>query len=149
MARAHYQQNDEDFEDGILKEGRSVKIPLHLMDATQRDVSTNNDRLSPPKRRVTDGSNDPLAMHRPGQRVLDGVKRDMRCYDEYDARKAREYLGADATGEMARGSRSQVTHVLFAQVAGKFGPEGSSRRHENDQRRAHLRCRTADARRCA
>jgi hypothetical protein len=114
--------DDDDYEiiDGqmILRDRRSLRVPLHLMDGMQRDVSRNNDRLSP-KRRVTDGSNDPLAMNRPGQRVLDGVKRDMRCYDEYDARKAREYLGADAT-DSREGDPCTVRSG-----AGKYGPEGS------------------------
>jgi hypothetical protein len=62
-----YVDFDDDFDiiDGkkILRDRRSVRVPMFAMDATQRDVRRN---AANAVAKITDGSNDPLALHRPG-----------------------------------------------------------------------------------
>jgi hypothetical protein len=81
MATRYYDDDALD-ERGIVKDGRSVRVPMMFMDSVQRDIVHSA--------RITDGGNDPLALHRPGYRVVDGAARGadprMKAYDEYCTR---------------------------------------------------------------
>jgi len=64
---------------GVLKDGRSIRTPMYLMDATQRGVREHFQQ-------VTDGSSDGAGLHRPGPRyIADAAMRDAKqqALDEY------------------------------------------------------------------
>ena len=64
---------------GVLKDGRSIRTPMYLMDATQRGVREHFQQ-------VTDGSGDSAGLHRPGPRyIADAAMRDAKqaAYDAY------------------------------------------------------------------
>lgn len=71
-----HDDEDEAFENGILKDGARYSVPLRLMDSWQRDVAQHFDK--------TGGERYPRT---PGFIVRDGVIRTVLddCYDTYDA----------------------------------------------------------------
>ena len=75
-------EEDDAFQDGVLKDGARYTVPLRLMDSWQRDVAQHFD---------TDGR----YPHTPGFIVRDGVIRTCLddCYDAYDERISQQYKG--------------------------------------------------------
>ncbi len=51
-------EDDETFENGVLRDRARFRVPLHMRDS------------QPPL--ITDGTGDPLALHRPGWRIASG-----------------------------------------------------------------------------
>ena len=86
--------NDDAFENGVLRDRARHRVPMHMRDGRAP--------------LVTDGTDDPLGLHRPGWRVASGGdERDVRLRDSQrklieDARA--EYL--DHLTNAWRGSRS-------------------------------------------
>jgi hypothetical protein len=75
MARRHTDDDDAVDENGILKDGRSVRVSL--MDAmTVRDHQS---RLL-----VSDAQGGTSGLHRPGYRIAPDITRDHSHYDNYD-----------------------------------------------------------------
>jgi hypothetical protein len=74
------QYDDDAFENGVLRDRARYRVPMHMRDAQ-----------SP---MITDGTDDPLALHRPGWRIASGGnERDARLRDSQ--RKAIEEAQAD------------------------------------------------------
>ena len=67
-------EEDENFENGILKDKHAYKVPLRLCDAMSKEVAKHASNLAKPtKQHLTDGyGNAGLALHRPGARLLAG-----------------------------------------------------------------------------
>jgi hypothetical protein len=79
---------------GVLKDGRSIRTPMYLMDATQRGVREHFQQ-------VTDGSSDGAGLHRPGPRyIADAAMRDAKqaVYDEYRRDIENAWRGSGAEG---------------------------------------------------
>jgi hypothetical protein len=57
-------EEEEEADDGIVADGQRVRVPMWAMDALQRDVANHAGQPL-----VTDGTDNPLALHRPGFRV--------------------------------------------------------------------------------
>jgi hypothetical protein len=73
-----YHDDDAFDEHGMLKDGRSVRVRMTMMDVMQRDIAAQTARL-------TDGSGDGhLGLHRPGWRVTDAFTRDASHYTAYE-----------------------------------------------------------------
>ena len=79
--RRHRHDDDDVFdENGLLRDGARLHVPMFAMDSVQRGAS-------PRLPRVYDGTDDSgLAMHRPGFRVTDAPPSDelQRAYDSYE-----------------------------------------------------------------
>jgi hypothetical protein len=125
MARTFRQTaDDDDFEivDGvkILRDRRSLRVPLHLMDATQRDVRRGGAAVVDATRQPTFDAR----RHRPGFRTADNIDNTLRqkAYDSYQNYIENAWR-ADATGEMQGPKPGDPCTVRSG--AGKFGPEGS------------------------
>ncbi len=97
MAPRTYQRHDLDDNDaydenGSLKDGHALVVPLRMMDAMQKDV---HEHFSSAK--VTDGAGDSgLSLHRPGFRISNTITRDRSIYDAYDAEMASAYKNVGA-----------------------------------------------------
>ncbi|HEY5125881.1 MAG TPA: hypothetical protein VIJ35_01035 [Bradyrhizobium sp.] len=79
--RQHRRLEDDDdaFQNGVIKDGARVRVPMFAMDAVQKSVALNG-------LRVTDGSDDSAGLHRPGPRyIADAAMRDAKqaAYDAY------------------------------------------------------------------
>ena len=89
--RHHHHDDDDEHHGKIIRDGEVVRVPLHLMDAAfdpvQRAIARNG---------LHDGAGN-MVGHRPGAihdaSDVDGAERRRRMYRQYDAEKAREYLG--------------------------------------------------------
>ncbi len=99
--RYNNQIGDED----ILQDGETMRVPMQMMDAA----------ASPPRRsrsnptQVTDGTGDPLALHRPGPRIASGgnevvqlmreARRDWRdaAYATYERELRSAWRGPDGS----------------------------------------------------
>ena len=53
-----YDDDDEAFENGVLRDGARRRVPLQMLDSRAP--------------LVTDGTSDPLGLHRPGWRIASG-----------------------------------------------------------------------------
>jgi hypothetical protein len=75
-----YVDDDDDETDmrAILQDGESMHVPMRMMDAMSRDITTHIGC-------ITDGSGDVLGLHRPGPRINDAQRRDLAAYKAYDA----------------------------------------------------------------
>jgi len=119
MTRRTYQRHDIDDEDaydenGILKDGHALVVPLRMMDAMQKDI---HEHFSGAK--ITDG-----AFHKPGFRVSATVTRDRSIYDSYDAEVASAYKNVGAVESEVRGQREGDSCTVKS-GQGLYGPEGS------------------------
>jgi hypothetical protein len=103
-----YDDDDAFDANGLLKDGHRVRVPMTLMDSLQRELG---DHFGPVRfgdggrPLVTDGSDNPLGLHRPGQRLLSGDTNTLadareeayRLYDQADAeaykRPTGEFVG--------------------------------------------------------
>jgi hypothetical protein len=94
-------EDDPNFEDGMLKDGHTFRVPHRMLDGVSRSVRDHyahqpRDRAGP--RRVSDQFGSPLGLHRPGYRLGDALVPDgqqaeiERAYAAYDARVSRAYL---------------------------------------------------------
>jgi hypothetical protein len=76
------QYDDDAFENGVLRDRRRYRVPMHVRDGQSA--------------MITDGTDDPLGLHRPGWRIPSGgSERDVRLRDSQRklAEEARaEYL---------------------------------------------------------
>ena len=96
-----YQEEEEDeTEDGthIIPDGGKIRVGLQFMDAIQRDVA----KHAPQKLLVSDGTDNPLAMNRPGFRYsTDAAERTAadaaldQAYQEVEQRDANAWLTND------------------------------------------------------
>ena len=60
--------DDDAFENGVMRDGARHRVPMHMRDSQ-----------SP---MITDGTGDPLGLHRPGWRIASGgSERDVRLRD--------------------------------------------------------------------
>lgn len=77
------------YERGTVADGSRLRVPLHLMDAMQKDVKESFAKIM--------DANE-LARHRPGFRTADtDTSKDRRkLYDKYDLAKANEYKRDDS-----------------------------------------------------
>ena len=91
---------EEAEEDAVLKDGETLRVPMWLMDGSpnpalsplQQAVAASQNKLL-----VSDGSNDPLAMHRPGFRYsTDPAERAAADAALAEAYAARELADANA-----------------------------------------------------
>jgi hypothetical protein len=96
--------NDDAFDSrGLLKDGRSWRVPIRFCDSLQHDVARHTrDRAGP--LRIVDQYGTPLGLNKPGWRrevggnqgdalVRDGQQAEIeRAYAAYDARVSRAYL---------------------------------------------------------
>ena len=104
MTPRTYQRHDLDDKDaydenGSLKDGHALVVPLRMMDAMQKDVHEHFSRA-----KVTDGAgNTGLALRRPGYRIADGIQRDMSVYAAYDAEAEAAYKNVGAGKREALG----------------------------------------------
>jgi hypothetical protein len=133
----------------VLKDRKSLRVPLHLMDATQRDVSTNNDKLSPSQHRANDRlAFDAAAKHRPGFRLYDIGETQRQevqaARDAYQDYITNAWRGGDATGEtqghqegdpcvVRSGGRDEGSRGSMKKVDGKWQcvPSGDARDHSS------------------
>jgi hypothetical protein len=66
--RYRYDDDDDDFdENGLLKDGRSVRIRMSMMDSDHFDPV--QQAMAPAYVRVTDGQSGTAGLHRPGFRI--------------------------------------------------------------------------------
>jgi hypothetical protein len=120
MTKSRYRYRDargrdvdeaEALENGILRDGFAVSTGMYMMDATQRSIATH----------LHDGHGGGIG-HRPGH-IVSGASEALdarrRMYDEYDARKATEYLGADREGR--EGTICTVRNAQFPRAQGAPG----------------------------
>ena len=119
MTPRTYQRHDLDDnhaydENGILKDGHALRVPLRMMDAMQKDVYEHFSRA-----KVTDGAGDSdLGLHRPGFRISNTITRDRSVYAAYDAAAEVAYKNVGRVESEVRGQR-----------------EGDSRTAKSDQGR--------------
>ncbi len=113
---ARYQRNnddDDDFdENGILRDGRTFRVPMRALDSLQRDVAEHfgGRKAVQAGQKIVDGyGQGGLALNRPGFRMNATGQNDQSFYDEYDARIATAYRDADHTaGVEGAGEREFV-----------------------------------------
>jgi hypothetical protein len=104
-------EEEDAFEpNGLLKDGYSLRVPLYMKDGTPVDDGFSRAIVDSYKRGrsgidagavlVTDGSDDPWALHRPGPRYLaDATARNAanaelaKAYAEYDAEQSERWRG--------------------------------------------------------
>lgn len=127
MSKQQYADDDFEIIKGVrvLKDKRSITVGLAMMDSMdsmQRAIANNGNRKS----RITDGSSDPLALHKPGHRMFVDTERDMSFYDSYDRRISREYLRGDAIGERGHVAGETCT-VRNSNDIGEQGDRGHFR----------------------
>ena len=72
-------EDDPNFEDGMLKDGHTFRVPHRMLDGVSRSVRDHyahqpQDRTGP--LRVSDQFGSPLGLHRPGYRLGDALVRD-------------------------------------------------------------------------
>jgi len=119
MTPRTYQRHDLDDnhaydENGILKDGHALRVPLRMMDAMQKDAHEHFSRA-----KVTDGAGDSdLGLHRPGFRISNTITRDRSVYAAYDAAAEVAYKNVGRVESEVRGQR-----------------EGDSRTAKSDQGR--------------
>jgi hypothetical protein len=83
--RGPHDDDDAFDENGLLKDGRSFRVRM-----TMRDANSVAGQIAASKRVISDGSGNPLSLHRPGNRVLS----DASAYDA--VRAAFEQATADS-----------------------------------------------------
>lgn len=121
MNRRHH-DDDDAFENGVLKDGRSARVPMMLRDSLtplQRAVAANAARLH-------DGhGNRDVVGHRPGYIVSDAAN-DARdeAYRLYDAAKSAEWRGSPAREYPASAEGSKCT-VRGYKYRDHFGAPGT------------------------
>jgi hypothetical protein len=82
--------NDAYDDDGILKDGRTVRVSMQMRDATMMHRANS----------VTDGTGDSLGLHRPGYRVIgDTVARDAKANALRDYEKRLTSAWRDDNGD--------------------------------------------------
>jgi len=119
MTPRTYQRHDLDDnhaydENGILKDGHALRVPLRMLDAMQKDAHEHFSRA-----KVTDGAGDSdLGLHRPGFRISNTITRDRSVYAAYDAAAEVAYKNVGRVESEVRGQR-----------------EGDSRTAKSDQGR--------------
>ena len=114
LGRVQSENEEEENEDAILQDGTRLRVPLYL-----KDGFTPNPRLTPTQRGkaiaqrslVVDGSNNPMAMHKPGFRYLADANR--RAIN--DAVKAEAYEDADEADRNAWKGATNRTNLRDAQ----------------------------------
>jgi hypothetical protein len=80
-SRTHYDSDDDAFEGGVLKNGRSYKVPMRFADSVS---GSSRNHFA----RIHDGNgNSGAALQRPGFRVVDELARDEAkvAYQQYEA----------------------------------------------------------------
>ena len=140
LGRVQSEFEEEENEDsafdrrGLLKDGRSTRIPLYLKDGSP------NPHLSPVQRSiaathqplVVDGSSKPNAMHRPGFRYLadanrrainDAVKNE--AYQEVDRRDANAWKGATNRTNLRDAQEGDPCTVRGPEYPEDFGSPGT------------------------
>jgi hypothetical protein len=118
MTKSRYRYRDargrdvdeaEALENGILRDGFAVSTGMYMMDATQRSIATH----------LHDGHGGGIG-HRPGH-IVSGASEALdarrRMYDEYDARKATEYLGHLACAARRKGIRESKPVGFSSELA--------------------------------
>jgi len=115
-------EDDPNFEDGMLKDGHTFRVPHRMLDGVSRSVRDHyahqpQDRTGP--LRVSDQFGSPLGLHRPGYRLGDALVRDgqqaeiERAYAAYDARVSRAYLlDQDENGDELAGREAELHAAL-------------------------------------
>jgi hypothetical protein len=101
MTKQRHDDDDAFDERGILKDGRSYRVPLRMMDSMQRDIARH-------AARITDamGESGP-ALRRPGYRVSAALPRDWSIYDAYDEAVSRMWENNAPTGGGSSGPRDE------------------------------------------
>jgi hypothetical protein len=97
-------EEEEEQDDGIVADGQRVRVRLDMMDAVQREVA-----LHAGKPLVTDGTDNPLALHRPGFRLT----ADMAQRQAADAALTDSYKQYDADMGNAWQSHDEGDHPLI------------------------------------
>ena len=126
---------EEENEDAILQDGERLRVPLYL-----KDGITPNPRLTPTQRGkaiaqqslVTDGTANPLAMHRPGFRywadnnqraINDAVKAE--AYNAADTRAANAWRGPTNRTNLRDAREGDVCMVQGPEFPDDFGSSGT------------------------
>jgi hypothetical protein len=130
---------DDAFENGILRDGKSYRVKFADADSLGRAVASHFAKSWRGAARVTDAAgNAGAALSRPGFRILnDAIGDAMKAesYRQYDADAQRAYLDADNSNQLTgagsaaelRGSRPG-DRCTVRQGAGAYGVEGSDGR---------------------
>ena len=124
-------QEDTAFKpNGVLKDGYSLRVPLYMKDGSFVDDGFSRAMVDSLKRSrsgtdasavpVTDGSDDPWALHRPGPRYLaDATARNAanaelaKAYAEYDADQSERWRGNNKL-ECVPARKTDATPVMDA-----------------------------------
>ena len=132
MTPRTYQRHDLDDnhaydENGILKDGHALRVPLRMMDAMQKDAHEHFSRA-----KVTDGAGDSdLGLHRPGFRISNTITRDRSVYAAYDAAAEVAYKNVGRVESEVRGQREGDSCT----VKSDQGRDGSAESKLNDTMR--------------
>jgi hypothetical protein len=117
MARRYDDDDDANPYDanGILKDGRSVTVPMMMRDAMRRDIARNAASLD-------DGRMFDASLRRPGFRHADSRTLDAteRAYSDYENAQTNAWRGADAEG----GVEGALCTVKNAEYPEAFGSRG-------------------------
>lgn len=105
-------RDDDDFENGVLRDGRRFVMPMRAMDSLQRSVAAHFGRSTVNDgQKIVDGfGNDGLALHRPGHRLFASGQGDQSFYDKYDRDISTRYLDANnhTSGTSGAGERGGI-----------------------------------------
>jgi hypothetical protein len=86
------QKDDDDFdENGVLKDGRSYRVPLKMCDSMQRSIAKHFQHRSI----VTAADGSTMGLHRPGARIASGGNRAVRDALAAEAQRARDQYEYD------------------------------------------------------
>ena len=97
MARRRHEDDDEDGDvdmRDVLKDGE--RLHVSLFDHAIRQHLKGPD--APRRPRITDAGDSRLGLNRPGYRVADGIRRDQRHYEQYDAELSTSWKSIPPTG---------------------------------------------------
>jgi hypothetical protein len=129
MLQSTYEEEEEQ-DDGIVADGERVHVPMWAMDAVQRDVAQHAG-----KPLVTDGTDNPLALHRPGFRLTANLAERTaadaaltEAYQEVAVRDANAWRTADEDG----------THPLLVNKRGTVPAKREGGSCQIDGRRGRL-----------
>jgi hypothetical protein len=122
MKKNKRDNNDAFDEHGMLRDGRSLRVSMQMRDSLQRRTPTGS--------RVTDGSDNPSALNKPGYRVIgDTAARDakaaaLRDYESDLTTAWRKPICDDDNGYGVEGAEGTVCTVKNESYPGSFGSPG-------------------------